>query len=109
MMLEKYWIPRPFRPLISKCARIANKLASLCLDGIVTADPGVQSDFQKIAGDRTLVYYNFPVPELFKPTLNGPPKADLVYIGGMSERSGIFILLEALALLARKVCAPPRS
>jgi glycosyltransferase involved in cell wall biosynthesis len=38
--------------------------------------------------------------------MNGAPKADLVYIGGMSERSGIFILLEALALLAKKGLRP---
>jgi glycosyltransferase involved in cell wall biosynthesis len=106
MMLIKYWIPRAVRPLISQGAKIANALASLCLDGIVTADPGVQSDFGKTARDRSLVYYNFPVPELFKPSLNDTPKADLVYIGGMSERSGIFILLEALALLAKKSLYP---
>jgi glycosyltransferase involved in cell wall biosynthesis len=106
MMLEKYWIPKTVRPLISKGAQIANSLASLCLDGIVTADPGVQSDFQRLAGEKTLVYYNLPVPALFKPSLNGTPKADLVYIGGMSERSGIFILLEALALLAKKGLRP---
>jgi glycosyltransferase involved in cell wall biosynthesis len=106
MMLEKYWIPRPVRPLISKSAKMANRLASLCLDGIVTADPGVESDFRKTAAERTLVYYNFPVPAVFKPSMNGAPKADLVYIGGMSERSGIFILLEALALLAKKGLRP---
>jgi glycosyltransferase involved in cell wall biosynthesis len=106
MMLEKYWIPRPVRPLISNGMKIANRIASLCLDGIVTADPGVQSDFRKTAKDRSLVYYNFPVPELFKSTTNGIIKADLIYIGGMSERSGIFVLLEALALLAKKGLHP---
>jgi glycosyltransferase involved in cell wall biosynthesis len=92
--------------LISKGARIANTIASLYLDGIVTADPGVQSDFRRIAKDRTLVYYNFPVPQLFESSMNGAPKADLVYIGGMSERTGIFVLLEALALLARRCLRP---
>ena len=106
MMLEKYWIPKPVRPLVSKAAKMANSLAALYLDGIVTADPGVQSDFQRIAGERTLVYYNFPVPELFQPSMNGRPKADLVYIGGMSQRTGIFVLLDALALLGREGIRP---
>jgi glycosyltransferase involved in cell wall biosynthesis len=106
MMLEKYWLPRPLRPLISRGARVANTVAALCLDGIVTADPGVQNDFQKIAGEKTLVYYNFPAPELFKPSLNGAPKLDLVYIGGMSERTGIFVLLEALVLLSKRGLRP---
>ncbi len=106
MMLDKYWIPTPVRPLISKAARMANSLASLCLDGIVTADLGVQSDFQRIAGERTLVYYNFPVPDVFRPSVNGAPIADLVYIGGMSKRTGMFVLLDALALLGREGIRP---
>jgi hypothetical protein len=107
MMLEKYWLPRALRPLISKGAAAGNRLAAFCLDGIVTADPWVAADFQKVAREKTIVYYNFPVPSLF--AANGKrvtATADLVYVGGMSERSGIFVLLDALALLAAKNCRP---
>jgi glycosyltransferase involved in cell wall biosynthesis len=54
------------------------------------------------------VYYNFPTLSLFKQNqeeLSGPT-ADLVYIGGMSTRSGIFVLLDALAWLAKRQCRP---
>jgi glycosyltransferase involved in cell wall biosynthesis len=107
MMLEKYWLPRPVRPLISKGAAAGNRLAAFCFDGIVTADPWVAADFQKVAREKTIVYYNFPVPSLFG--ANGKrvtATADLVYVGGMSDRSGIFVLLDALALLATKNCRP---
>jgi glycosyltransferase involved in cell wall biosynthesis len=107
MMLEKYWLPRPVRPLIAKGAALANRLAGFCLNGIVTADPWVAEEFQKFAPGKTTVYYNFPVPSLF--ALNGKritATADLVYVGGMSERSGIFVLLDALALLREKGCRP---
>jgi glycosyltransferase involved in cell wall biosynthesis len=107
MMLEKYWLPRAIRPLMSKSAAAANRLAAFCFDGIVTADPWVAADFQNVAEKKTIVYYNFPVPSLF--AANGKKisaTADLVYVGGMSERSGIFVLLDALALLARQNIRP---
>jgi glycosyltransferase involved in cell wall biosynthesis len=107
MMLEKYWLPQPVRPLIAKGAAAANRLAGFCLNGIVTADPWVAEEFQKFAPGKTTVYYNFPVPSLF--ALNGKrvtATADLVYVGGMSERSGIFVLLDALALLREQGYRP---
>jgi glycosyltransferase involved in cell wall biosynthesis len=107
MMLEKYWLPQSVRPLISKGAAAGNRLAVFCFDGIVTADPWVAADFQKVAREKTIVYYNFPVPSLFG--ANGKrvtATADLVYVGGMSDRSGIFVLLDALALLATKGLRP---
>jgi glycosyltransferase involved in cell wall biosynthesis len=108
MMLEKYWLPRWTRSAIAQGARVANWLAGRFLDGIVTADPGVERDFRAVAGDRTLVYYNFPVPRLFEPGSAAPagPKVDLVYIGGMSERAGTFVLLDALTLLAGQGIRP---
>jgi glycosyltransferase involved in cell wall biosynthesis len=107
MMLEKYWLPRAVRPLIAKGAAAGNGLAAFCLDGIVAADPWVAADFQKVARDKTMTYYNFPVSSLFAE--NGKKisrTADLVYVGGMSERSGIFVLLDALALLASQNIRP---
>jgi glycosyltransferase involved in cell wall biosynthesis len=48
------------------------------------------------------VYYNFPSLSLFAPgPAQGPvSKTDLVYIGGMNERTGMFVLLDALVELA---------
>ncbi|MGH9895203.1 MAG: glycosyltransferase, partial [bacterium] len=102
MMMEKHWLPREVRPLVASAARVAQLAASLCLDGIVTADPGVEADFRAVAGKRKIVYYNFPVLSVFEPRRAEPSvaKADLVYIGGMSERAGTFVLLDALIELA---------
>ncbi|HEU5303936.1 MAG TPA: glycosyltransferase family 4 protein [Gemmatimonadales bacterium] len=108
MMLEKYWLPRWTRGAIARAARVANWMAGRFLDGIVTADPGVEQDFRTGAGDRTLVYYNFPVPRLFAegPADPAGPKVDLVYIGGMSARAGTFVLLDALTVLAAQGIRP---
>ena len=57
----------------------------------------------RVAGEKTLVYYNFPSLDLFTP-LSLPlvqPSADLVYVGGLSERAGIFVLFDALKILAQ--------
>lgn len=108
MMRVKYWIPKPLRPLIAQAAHFANTAAGVCLDGIVVADPNVQQDFQRVALHKSIVYYNFPTLSLFTPAPAKPSvaQADLVYIGGMSDRSGIFVLLDALALLAKQSITP---
>jgi glycosyltransferase involved in cell wall biosynthesis len=108
MMMEKHWLPRRARPLISSAVRVAQLAASLCLDGIVTADPGVEGDFRAVASKRKIVFYNFPVLSLFESRLAEPSaaKADLVYIGGMSERAGTFVLLDALVELAAQGIRP---
>jgi glycosyltransferase involved in cell wall biosynthesis len=108
MMQVKYWLPRPLRPFIAKAAHCANTASGRCFDGIVVADPSVGRDFQRVAGHKTIVYYNFPTLSLFTPETAEPPiaQADLVYIGGMSERAGIFVLLDALALLAQQGITP---
>jgi glycosyltransferase involved in cell wall biosynthesis len=106
MMRDKYWLPRWSRPAAALGARAANGFAAACLDGIVAADSAVAADFAKTA--RTLVYYNFPSLGLFAPAKAAAtePSADLVYIGGVSERTGFFVLLDALKVLARQGVQP---
>ena len=108
LMRMKYWIPKPLRPLLALTAHGANLIAGLCLDGIVAADPDVENDFRLLGAKRTCVYYNFPTLSLFAPGRAVPPAArvDLVYVGGMSDRTGIFVLLDALALLAQEGIRP---
>jgi glycosyltransferase involved in cell wall biosynthesis len=108
MMRVKYWIPQPLRPLMAQAAHLANTAAGMCLDGIVAADPNVQQDFQHVALHKCIVYYNFPMLSVFTPAPAEPSvaQADLVYIGGMSDRAGIFVLLDGLALLAKQGITP---
>lgn len=108
MMRDKYWLPRWTRPAAALGARGANRLAARYLDGIVAADGGVAGDFARAASAKTLVYYNFPSLRLFA-RFNGPPvrpSTDIVYLGGLSERAGIFVLFTGLEILARKGIRP---
>jgi len=101
MMLDKYWLPRWTRPSAALAARLANRLAGDVLDGVVAADGGVAEDFKKAGARNVLIHYNFPALDLFAPIDGAPPSCDLVYIGGLSQRAGIFVLLDALSILAR--------
>jgi glycosyltransferase involved in cell wall biosynthesis len=107
-MKEKHWLPKSFRPFASWAVRCANFTTGLCVDGIVTADPGVQKDFQRCARRKTMVYYNFPLLSMFKcgAAAESQVKTDLVYVGGMSDRAGTFVLLDALSLLAKEGSRP---
>jgi glycosyltransferase involved in cell wall biosynthesis len=108
MMLDKHWLPRHSRPSVAMAVRAAQTAASLCFDGIVTADPGVEGDFGAVASERKLVYYNFPALAVFGPpsSQQPEPKTDLVYIGGMGQRTGTFVLLDALVELREQGILP---
>jgi glycosyltransferase involved in cell wall biosynthesis len=108
MMRDKYWLPPVTRRAAALGARVANRMAGKFLDGIVVADKGVAGDFMRAAGDKTLVYYNFPSLDLFTPLAIpvAQPSADLVYLGGLSERAGIFVLFDALKILAQRGVHP---
>jgi glycosyltransferase involved in cell wall biosynthesis len=108
LMRAKYWVPKLWRSQLALLAQAANRVASLGLDGIVAADPAVAKDFQSWGTRQTCVYYNFPTLPLFSSERVRPPAApvDLVYVGGMSERTGMFVVLDALALLAQEGLRP---
>jgi glycosyltransferase involved in cell wall biosynthesis len=108
MMRDKYWLPRWSRPAVAAGAGLANRIAATCLDGIVVADQGVARDFAKPAAKKTLIHYNFPALGLFAADNRAAsqPTADLVYVGGLSERAGVFVLFDALKILAEQAIRP---
>lgn len=108
MMRVKHWIPAFIRPIVSRAMHLVNVCAGRVLDGIVTADPSVQEDFLSCAEGKTQVFYNFPELSLFSSSddKNRVIQADLVYVGGVSQRAGIFVLLDALSLLAQDGLRP---
>jgi glycosyltransferase involved in cell wall biosynthesis len=107
MMRDKHWLPRWTRPAAAAAARCANQLAARFFDGIVVADRGVAGEFAGRAAHKTLVHYNFPRLDLFaRDQVKPASTADLVYVGGLNERTGIFVLFEALKILARRGIKP---
>jgi glycosyltransferase involved in cell wall biosynthesis len=100
MAANKTRLPRPLRPLLAKAIANVEKLAVRFFDGVITADPFTMRRLAKHGGLK-LVFYNFPNLAFF-PSLPAVRSRtfDLVYRGGLSERTGILVLIESLKLLA---------
>lgn len=100
MAAQKAPIPASLRPLAQKLMAAAESYTSQKLDAILTADHLTLRRFAGIGSSEKRVLYNFPNLDFF-PLQHSPLKRfDLVYRGGLSERAGTFLLLDALRLLA---------
>jgi glycosyltransferase involved in cell wall biosynthesis len=73
----------------------------------MTADPSTLRRLARSGNSRKLVFYNFPNLVFFPAPVLHAKAFDVVYRGGLSERAGTFVLLEAMQLLAGRQ-APPR-
>lgn len=98
-MATKKSVPRLLQPLAARFLTRIENAASRCFDGLTTADPLTLRRFARRGKCRKLVFYNFPNLDFFPPPRPRPKPFDLVYRGGLSERTGIYVLLEALRSL----------
>lgn len=97
MMLNKAYIPGPLRQLISSGLSCLEALAARALDGLITADPFTLRRLARVGRSKKLVFYNFPSYKMFPPPSGDEAKSfDLVYRGGLSERCGTLLLLDAV-------------
>jgi glycosyltransferase involved in cell wall biosynthesis len=102
MVLTKPWIPFCLRPMVEKTVSAIEHLADRCLDGIVTADSGTLARFAKNRRSKKLVCFNFPNLDFFPEPASVERPFDLIYRGGLSERTGTLVLLEALRLMLNR-------
>lgn len=93
-------LPRLLRPLAARMVSGAENLAASVFDGVMTADPRTLRRLAQRGKSRKLVFYNFPNLDFFPPPRPCAKAFDIVYRGGLSERTGTFVLLDALRLLA---------
>jgi glycosyltransferase involved in cell wall biosynthesis len=102
MMLTKAYLPKWSRTLFSRMVSWIERTAARLLDGVITADSGSLRPLAKTRGSQKLVLYNFPNLQYFPKPVALPKSYDLVYRGGLSERAGTFVLLEAVRLLLNR-------
>jgi len=102
MAANKSSVPRPLRAVLAQLVGAAEHLAAQSFDGLITADPLTLRRLARAGKSRKLVFYNFPNLDFFPPPRHTPRNFDVVYRGGISERTGTFVLLEAMRLLARR-------
>ncbi len=102
MAANKAGLPRALKPLAAKAIANVERLAVRLFDGVITADPFTMRRLAQARGPK-IVFYNFPNLTFFLSSPAACPKTfDLVYRGGLSQRTGIFVLIEALRLLATR-------
>jgi len=100
MMLNKTYLSPGLRKLAQRVVFKAERLAANYFDGFLTADAGTLRPHAKHGRSRKLVFYNLPNLEFFPKPVKGDKFFDLVYRGGLSERAGTFVLLDAVRLLS---------
>jgi glycosyltransferase involved in cell wall biosynthesis len=101
MALTMRGMPRPLLPIVAAFVGGLQRLAAFSFDGVMTADPGTLRRVAKVGRSRKLTFYNFPNLDVFPPPHPSATKDfELVYRGGLSERAGTWVLLDALRLLA---------
>lgn len=106
MMLTKAYLPRHWRLFFSRAVSFVEKIAARSLHAVVTADPGSLRRLARTGRSRKLVLYNFPNLKYFPPSQPAEKPFDLVYRGGLSERAGTFVLLQAMQLLSERGIKP---
>jgi hypothetical protein len=99
MAANKAALPRLVRPFARKATAAAESVAAHCLDAIMTADPLTLRRLARIGRSRKIVFYNFPNLDIFPRLQMLEKHTELVYRGGLSERAGTFVLLDALQRL----------
>ncbi|MBB6453302.1 hypothetical protein HNQ94_001750 [Salirhabdus euzebyi] len=96
-ILSKYWIPKPFRKLVSNMIeRYENKCARK-FDSVITATPHIAERFQQVSNNVTVIC-NYPLVEEFANiSVNRPIKGrNICYVGGISKVRGIEEMVTAI-------------
>jgi glycosyltransferase involved in cell wall biosynthesis len=99
MALQSQRIPGALKPLAGSIVLHIQRVAARVFDGVITADPLTLCRFARTGRSKKLVFYNLPNLDVFPDPVAGLRPFDVVYRGGVSERAGTWILLEALRLL----------
>lgn len=96
-IMDKYWIPKPMRSLISKSYRLLETYAVKRLDAVVAATPYIAKQFKHRAGKIT-VLNNYPKLDDIQYHDTPFAKRDRImcYAGGISEIRGEKIMVEAM-------------
>lgn len=100
-------VPALVRHMAAVLVDCTERLAARIFDAVITADPITLRRFARSGKSTKIVFYNFPNLDFFPAPRPRPAAFDVVYRGGISERTGSMVLLDALQILASRLY-PPR-
>jgi len=103
-ILDKYWIPYPFRKLVSSIYKRYESHVVKRLDGIVAATPTIAKKFENRAS-RVVIINNFPIlgDINYRPKDFSERDAKVCYVGGLSEDRGLSIMTSAIQNVQMKL------
>jgi glycosyltransferase involved in cell wall biosynthesis len=102
MMLNKQYLPEPLRAFFSGLVTFAESLCAKRLDGVISADARTLRRLARIGNSRKIVFLNLPNLKFFRPPVACDKPFDFIYRGGLSERTGLGVLLEAIRILIKR-------
>lgn len=97
-VMNKHWIPKLIRPIVSKLVKLQERRASSFFAGVVCATEIIASRFKQY-NYNTIAIHNYPIlEELNVVDVNWSERTDsLCYLGSISETRGILPLVQSLA------------
>ena len=103
-VLNKHWIPKVIRPLISCLVKYREASAAKVFAGIVTATEIIADRFRQ-SNQNTCAIHNYPIlAELDVATIDWGSRSDnLCYLGSISETRGILPLVDSLSISKLKL------
>lgn len=98
-VMNKHWIPRGLRPLISKLVEFKERNSAAKFSGVVCATEIIAARFKQY-NSNTIAIHNFPIlAELMQQDVAWNDRQDSIcYIGSISATRGIIPLVDSLAL-----------
>ena len=102
-LLAKHWIPRLFRPMLSRCVEWLENRVAAGFDAIVTSTPHIRQRFARV-NRRAIDICNFPIlQELVRQTAWQDRQNEICYLGGISRIRGIEPVIDALPSLTTRL------
>jgi len=99
-ILDKYYLARPLRRVISKSFDLFERTVVRCFDYVIYTTPFVGARYEKMKV-RTGRIENYPSGRPAA-TFARDPQERIIYLGGMSPTRGLVEVVEAFALVARE-------
>ena len=109
-ILSKHWIPKILRNPLSKIVDFYEKKVAKRTDFIIVVNPLIKENFESRGIKNIQVISNYPISEKFKEVKEiknnyfdqKEKKTRLIFVGGLSEESGIKEIVEAVEFLKGK-------
>lgn len=96
-IMSKYWIPKPFRWIVSKLYQMYESYAVARFDAVVAATPAIAEKFRGRA-KNVVVVNNYPKLDdiVFQTKSFSERPANICYAGGLDEIRGGVVMVEAM-------------